>query len=226
MLPYFVLLLCCHLVGDYYLQGRALVQHKQAKASGVVVHSLLYGIAYLPVVVGLKGGWEEKGLFLLTLFVSHLVVDMVSRKHPSFAAFLVDQAIHLSVLAAMVILFPLAVELSSSLIGIGFALLFIFKPSSVVVSKMLASCTATKGEMEQEALHAGRKIGYLERLIILLLGLFGAISTCALVIAAKTLVRYSEFSSDNNFREVFLVGTLMSITLALIGYGVARILMG
>jgi len=56
--------------------------------------------------------------------------------------------------------------------------------------------------------------------------LFGSVSACTLVIAAKTLVRYSEFSNDNNFREVFLVGTLMSITLALIGYGGARLLMG
>lgn len=223
---YYGALLCCHLIGDYYLQGDKLVKHKQSKASGVLVHSLLYVLAFLPLLAVVKGTLEVKGLFLVILLVSHFLVDIFSRKHSTLTSFLLDQGVHLAVLFAMATAFPLYADLPGPLVGIGFSLLLIFKPSSVVVSKVLSSCASTSLEGEQDSLHAGRKIGYLERLIILLLCLFGSISTCGLVIAAKTLVRYSEFSSESNFREVFLVGTLMSITLALLGYGGVRLLMG
>ncbi len=226
MFQYYGFLLCCHLVGDFYLQVDSLARHKQKKVSGVLIHSLLYVLPFVPVIFLLRVSLGESSLLVLALGLSHFLVDSVSRKYYSFKSFLIDQSIHLAVLWGMAMLFPLYVQLPAPLVGIGFALLLIFKPSSVIVSRVLFSLAVTSSEDKLDTVHAGYKIGYLERLIILLLCLFGSISTCALVIAAKTLVRYAEFSNDSAFREVFLVGTLMSITLALIGYGVARLLMG
>ena len=226
MLRYYVFLLCCHLVGDFYLQGDSLARRKQEKISGVLIHSLLYILPFVPLVVLLRVPLLQAGLLVLALGLSHFLVDNVSRKYFSFKSFLIDQSIHMAVLWGMAMVFPLHVQLPASVVGIGFALLLIFKPSSVIVTRVLASLAATAPDYKQESVHAGYKIGYLERLIILLLCLFGSVSTCALVIAAKTLVRYAEFSNDNAFREIFLVGTLMSISLALIGYGGARLLMG
>ena len=226
MFQYYGLLLCCHLVGDFYLQVDSLAKRKQEQVKGVLIHSFLYVIPFVPVMYILQISLGEVGLLLLALGISHFFVDSISRKFSSFKSFLIDQSIHLAVLWGMAMLFPLHIQLPAPLVGIGFALLLIFKPSSVIVSRVLASLAVTSSEDKLDTVHAGYKIGYLERLIILLLCLFGAISTCALVIAAKTLVRYSEFSNDSAFREVFLVGTLMSIALALIGYGVARLLMG
>lgn len=226
MFQYYGLLFCCHLVGDYYLQVDALAKRKQEQVRGVLLHSLLYVLPFVPVLVLLRVSLAEALLLVLALGISHFIVDSVSRNYCSFKSFLIDQCIHLAVLWGMAMIFPLYVHLPAPVVGIGFALLLIFKPSSVIVSRVLASLAVTSSEDKQDTMHAGYKIGYLERLIILLLCLFGAISTCALVIAAKTLVRYSEFSNDSAFREVFLVGTLMSIALALIGYGVARLMMG
>lgn len=224
MYEYYVLLLCCHLVGDFYLQAEALAKQKQKHVPGVLIHSLLYVIPFVPVAVFLHLSLAQAGLLVLVIGLSHFLVDMVSRRCSTFTSFLVDQGIHIGVLLGVTMLFPLHIELPAALVGIGFALLLIFKPSSVIVSRVLASLAKTTPEDKVETVHAGQKIGYLERLIILLLCLFGSISTCALVIAAKTLVRYAEFSNDNTFREVFLVGTLMSIVLALIGYGVVRLI--
>lgn len=226
MYTYYVVLFCCHLVGDFYLQADALARHKEKKVTAVLIHSLLYVIPFLPLLAFLDVSFVEAGLLVLAIGITHFVVDSITRKYCTFTSFLIDQGLHLAVLLGMAFLFPLQIQLSGAVVGIVFALLLIFKPSSVIVSRVLASLASSTTEVKQDAVHAGYKIGYLERLIILLLCLFGAISTCALVIAAKTLVRYSEFSNDNAFREVFLVGTLMSITLALIGYGVVRLMMG
>jgi hypothetical protein len=226
MYAYYGVLLCCHLVGDFYLQGDKLAKNKQMKVGGVIIHSFVYVLPFLPLIAMLDRMIGEAVLLASVLFVSHFLIDIFSRRYQTFSAFLTDQVMHLVVLLVVARLYPLQIQLPAFWIGIAFSMFFIFKPSSIAVSKLLASCAVTSEADEENALHAGRKIGYLERLIILLLCLFGSVSACTLVIAAKTLVRYSEFSNDNNFREVFLVGTLMSITLALIGYGGARLLMG
>jgi len=226
MFQYYGLLLCCHLIGDFYLQVDSLAKRKGEQVRGVLIHSLLYVIPFVPLLALLNISPAEAALLFLALGISHFLVDSVSRKYYAFKSFLIDQGIHLAVLLGMAMLFPLPVQLPAPMVGIGFALLLIFKPSSVIVTRVLSSLAVASSEVKQDTMHAGYKIGYLERLIILLLCLFGAISTCALVIAAKTLVRYSEFSNDSAFREIFLVGTLMSIALALIGYGVARLIIG
>jgi len=214
------------LIGDFYLQADRLARNKQIHAQAVFIHSLLYVIPFIILLTLLSLSLDKMGIAVLVLGISHFLVDIVSRKLGSFTAFLVDQSIHVGILVGLAILLPLDVDLPASVIGVGFAVLLIFKPSSVIVSKILSSLASEEAKEGQGTIHAGYKIGYLERLIILLLCLFGAIASCTLVIAAKTLVRYAEFSNNNAFREVFLVGTLMSITLALIGYGVARFMIG
>ncbi len=226
MYEYYGLLLCCHLLGDFYLQADSIAQHKQKQVMGVLIHSQLYVIPFIPLVYFINLSLGTSIGLVIALGISHFLVDIISRRFFSFTALMIDQAIHAGILLVIAIPFPLHIELPASYVGIGFALLLIFKPSSVIVSRVLSSLASIPSAYKQEDVHAGYKIGYLERLIILLLCLFGAISTCALVIAAKTLVRYAEFSHDSAFREVFLVGTLMSICLALIGYGGARLLMG
>lgn len=190
------------------------------------MHSSLYVVPFLPLVLIMSVPLWQVGLLVLAMGISYFLVDLTSRRDCSFTSLIIDQGIHVAFLMAMAMLFPLSVPIPASYVGIGFALLLIFKPSRVIFFRVFSSLALPAPSEKQETVHAGNKIGYLERLIILLLCLFGAISTCALVIAAKTLVRYAEFSNDSAFREVFLVGTLMSLCLALIGYGVARLLMG
>lgn len=189
----------------------ALAKRKQKQVRGVLIHSLLYVFPFVPCMVLLGVSPLQTGSLLFSLGFSHFLVDLVSRKYCTFTSFLVDQVIHLAVLLVMAILFPFHIQLPASVVGIGFALLLIFKPSSVIVSRVLSSLALPEPSEKQDTVHAGHKIGYLERLIILLVCLFGAISTCALVIAAKTLVRYAGFSDDSAFREVFLVGTLTAV---------------
>jgi hypothetical protein len=65
----------------------------------------------------------------------------------------------------------------------------------------------------------GRAIGALERAVALTLVLLGAYGALGLIVAAKSLARFKALE-DREFAEYFLVGTLSSLLVALLG-GVA-----
>ncbi|MFD2829495.1 DUF3307 domain-containing protein [Corticicoccus populi] len=61
----------------------------------------------------------------------------------------------------------------------------------------------------------GRYIGYLERLLVIILTVSGAYEAIAFIIAAKAIARFKQLN-DRNWAEYFLLGTLSSIFLAVI----------
>lgn len=63
---------------------------------------------------------------------------------------------------------------------------------------------------------AGRTIGILERAIILTLTLSGAYTSIAFVLIAKSIARYKELE-NKDFAEYYLVGTLLSALIAILG---------
>lgn len=73
---------------------------------------------------------------------------------------------------------------------------------------------ATASDAGEARLKAGRRIGTLERWLILLLIGSNNVSSMGLVIAAKSIVRYPQLS-DPEFAEYYLLGTLFSVVLAL-----------
>ncbi|WP_339185028.1 DUF3307 domain-containing protein [Oceanobacillus sp. FSL W7-1293] len=61
----------------------------------------------------------------------------------------------------------------------------------------------------------GKLIGYLERLLVVLLTAAGAYQSIAFIIAAKSIARFKQLD-DRNWAEYFLLGTLSSIFLGLV----------
>ncbi len=68
--------------------------------------------------------------------------------------------------------------------------------------------------------HRGRIIGNVERLIVLTLVCLGQFGAIGLVVAAKSLARFPLLSESRDFAEYYLIGTLMSMAVA-IGTGLA-----
>ena len=66
---------------------------------------------------------------------------------------------------------------------------------------------------------AGKYIGWLERSLVVTFIVGGYPDGIGLLLAAKALVRYPEIKNDEkyHFAEYFLIGTLTSVTLALLG---------
>jgi hypothetical protein len=67
----------------------------------------------------------------------------------------------------------------------------------------------------------GEAIGVIERLLIVGLVLTGAVASIGLVIAAKTLARFKQLD-DREFAEYYLLGTLASVTIAVLSGLVAQ----
>lgn len=57
---------------------------------------------------------------------------------------------------------------------------------------------------------AGRKIGSIERLIMLMLIAMNQYAAMGLVLTAKSIARYDKITKDERFAEYYLLGTLLS----------------
>jgi hypothetical protein len=74
-------------------------------------------------------------------------------------------------------------------------------------------------ELPSGAPAGGKAIGMLERALVYAAVLVGHPEAAALVVAVKSVARYPEFTHDRKFAEYFLVGTLLSLLVALgVGY--------
>ena len=62
---------------------------------------------------------------------------------------------------------------------------------------------------------AGRWIGVLERVLVSMLTMASSFPAIGLVLAAKSIARFSQLEEDKSFAERYLVGTLASIALAM-----------
>ncbi len=71
----------------------------------------------------------------------------------------------------------------------------------------------------------GEAIGILERLVVVTLVLTGSTAAIGFVIAAKTLARFRQLD-DRAFAEYYLLGTLASVTIALLSGLVAAAVLG
>ncbi len=68
-----------------------------------------------------------------------------------------------------------------------------------------------------EVVNAGLYIGWLERFLALTAVFLQSPGTVGLILAAKSIARYPELKSPGRFVEYFLIGTLLSISIAIVG---------
>lgn len=119
---------------------------------------------------------------------------------------------------------------ASSLLAWAVVLFAIHKPVNIAISMQLAlykpiNVAATEPyifyklgrseEQNKKDKKAGRLIGTLERVIILILISLNQYSVIGLVLTAKSIARYDKIAKDPSFSEYYLIGTLLS-TLAAI----------
>lgn len=71
---------------------------------------------------------------------------------------------------------------------------------------------------------AGTKIGIIERILILTLIYLDNISSISMVFTAKSIIRFSSVRDDQKYAEYYLIGTLSSISYALIIGAIIRYL--
>lgn len=90
---------------------------------------------------------------------------------------------------------------------------------SLLVRSVL-NATGFNKEEDSEHPKAGQYVGMIERVIVLTFVLCNSLSAVAFVLTAKSIVRYPKLREDKYdqaFAEYFLVGTLLSVLVALAG---------
>jgi hypothetical protein len=91
------------------------------------------------------------------------------------------------------------------------AIALMLKGANLMPSSPAPGDGPENGEIDEPA--RGRFIGYLERMIVFLLVLFGEVNAIGFVLVAKGIARFQQLD-DRAFAEYFLIGTLMSIAMA------------
>ncbi len=226
----FVSLLTAHFLADFILQTDEDVKRKK--------NILVFGKHILSVTMLsylLVGIWNCLTIPLVILF-SHGVIDLLKRaiKKDSLTIFLADQAAHYLVIIGLAIYmeskylqettnlfwFNMWESVYVKTLVIIIALILVTKFSSIIISYLIKPFQAKIFKSEnnnKDEIKTGRIIGYLERIIILVLFLAELPAVVGFLITAKSILRYSEIKSaqDKVMVEYVLIGTLLSFTIGI-----------
>jgi Protein of unknown function (DUF3307) len=247
LLRVFLAIYLAHLLTDFVFQTHALVeQKKRGKVAAYLLHGAIHYLLAVLIVGFLVPAsivsWRTH-VVVAGLTLTHLLIDLckiqLTKEHrinDGLVAFVSDQLLHFSTIALSAwLISPTTAyyELASLLerartfpnrilfvpviyvgvvFGGGFLIRFLTKSLAVDAQ---AKDRSEKGS-EEQLQNAGLYIGWLERFLVLTALLLQSPATVGLILTAKSIARYPEFESER-FAEYFLIGTLLSISLALLG---------
>lgn len=98
------------------------------------------------------------------------------------------------------------------------AFLFNGRPVSCLIQlifKQIRLTADSDNPQQQDEQRAGRWIGVFERMLVVILTLCGQFGAIAFVLAAKSIARFKQLD-DQTFAESYLIGTLASMTFAIV----------
>ncbi len=241
----FLFLLFLHILGDYYFQSDHLAKEKREHLSRVRKHGLIYAFVCVLAVIPV---WNrDMAMATILLAVSHFVIDYAKYNYlkelyakkmltsdKERVIYLVDQSLHIFCIGIIAYFFTVS---NGLLIGLPFVntifqtielpsgsvfswvliLLLIYKPANITI-KQLLSQYKPDDENGNRNKKTGGFIGFLERLVLLILLSTSQYSAMGLVLTAKSIARYDKISKDQEFAEYYLLGTLLSTVIVLIVY--------
>lgn len=217
-------LLVAHLITDFVFQTKKGIDNRNQykyKSKSLYFHIFLTGlVAYL-----LLGDFSN---FWIPLFIvlTHYLIDLwKSYQKNNIEFFLIDQLLHFTVL---IVCWLSVSELQWEDFVVALKAINNYKTWSVVLgyisviwpSAILIQYATQKwqGKIENNGLeNAGKWIGLIERILVLTFVLLGQYASIGLLIAAKSIFRYSASESkERKEAEYILIGTLLSFSLSII----------
>lgn len=221
----FTKLFLAHLIGDFLLQPSKWVLHKEeekAASKYLYFHVLLHFAVTLLLLWDLSF-WK----IALIILVSHYIIDLIKLYvNPLFKnkgiPFLIDQVLHIIVLYCCAYFenlgehtLALFQQLDWSLLTAAF---FVSFPTAIIMGKLLEQMSSQL-EMDHKSLpNAGKYIGIIERLFVLIFIILDHWEAIGLLITAKSVFRFNDLKESNSRKltEYILIGTLLSFGIAII----------
>jgi hypothetical protein len=239
----FLALLLAHLLGDFPFQPSRLLAQKARHwwAHGLhgsihfalLIFALLIFVPLLPVFTG-------RLLLAAVAYVAvHVVIDLSKQQlvrrglvQDSANVFLTDQTLHLAsmvVLAAFITridwpaiqsLMALRSSTKDAILSGGVVYTIVVFAGGYLIRHMtrglLGGVSSQLGESVEQLTNAGLYIGWLERLLIVTAVVLRSPTLIGLILTAKSIARFPEMK-ESKFAEYFLIGTLLSVIMALFG---------
>ena len=216
-------LVIAHLLTDFVLQPKSWIDNRNSKH---FASPMLYLHGLVTAVVALLFIGFQYWVVACVILVTHIIIDgWKSYQREAIGYFITDQILHfIIIIACWSFLFVSKNEMLSAyhtaILNNRFwilaaATIFLTTPAGILIGQL------TKGWREKisnpESLNnAGKWIGIIERLIVFIFVLLGQYAAISLLIAAKGIIRFNEKDRPEVKTEYLVIGTLMSIGIALI----------
>lgn len=233
-----------HIIGDFYLQTETVARRKEEKFSWVLFHSILYALLFaltgilistIKMMYIIVVAASHAAIDIAKYGIQKKILKTGDKEIGNEAEiFVVDQIVHILVILVVSIL-NRDVELECNLllnlnnyagmVGLSglsvmrwtMKVLLIHKPMNIFISSVLHKYKPKeKASRIKEDKNAGRLIGTLERILILIFVSIEQYSAVGLVLTAKSIARYDKISKNQEFAEYYLLGTLMSTICAIL----------
>jgi hypothetical protein len=237
----FLTLLLAHLLGDFPLQSSSMVRAKRQGIRAYVEHGAVHLLVLLLCVAAFIGLELLTSLWFwvaVCLYVAlHLGIDRAkqglvrrAKLADSASVFLLDQAVHVGTIVALAwfLIRPSWESLKSQfswspasgerVLEAGIVYVGVIFAGGYLIRYLTRNLTAgieRPGETAEQVENAGMYIGWLERFLVVTAILVQSPSMVGLILTGKSIARFPELKE--RFAEYFLIGTLLSIGLAVVG---------
>lgn len=227
---FLIKLLIAHFLGDFFMQPDSWVVEKEAKklkSLKLYLHVLMHGGLVLLLLADLNY-WPQA----VIIMVLHGVIDalkLLSQKSSNKRTwFFADQMLHLiSILAVWYVSFNpvLSFEIlrNDAFWIVALGILFLSFPTSIIIKTLIAKWTPnylpTQPAGSVASLQsAGKYIGMMERLLVLLFIYTNHWEAVGFLIAAKSIFRFGDLKEGNDLKltEYILIGTFLSFGIAIV----------
>lgn len=217
-------LVLAHLLTDFVFQPAGWVADRNEKhfASGkLYLHGLVTAVVALIFV-----GWVYWPAVCIIL-VTHILIDGWKSYRPKkISYFLIDQLLHLGVIAVCwgisfqdpTLFWELLHRWNGDLhnwIELA-AFVFVTSPAGILIGQLTSQWSKRIDDADNSLAHAGKWIGIAERIIVLILVLQNQYSAIGLLVTAKGIIRFNEKDRQEVKTEYLVIGTLVSIGMAIV----------
>jgi hypothetical protein len=218
-----VKLILAHLLTDFVLQPKGWVDHRSRHhfASGrLYLHGVVTGI-----VAWLLAGFQYWPAAIV-IAITHVLIDgWKSYQKQSMAYFVADQLAHLAVISLCWYYYFVpgeqmlgaiqSLKLNDRFWIYAAAIVFLTTPAGILIGQMTREWRERIANSESLN-NAGKWIGIVERMIVFVFVLLGQYAAISLLVAAKGIIRFNEKDRPEVKTEYLVIGTLLSIALALL----------
>jgi len=229
----FLKLLISHVLVDFFLQPKSWVEKKKEKKHRsfvLYIHALLAGVAAYVLVAEWAKWW-----IIPAVFIPHLLIDLWKLiMPPKTIYFVIDQLVHLVNLWIVALILGPPIQNLTSVFGlltetenmerfliIVAGLMIITLPAGIIIGMITQKYRDSLDPEDANVTlpEAGKMIGILERIFIFVAIIAGHFSAVGFLIAAKSILRYSDSKQVFNpvrMTEYIIIGTLTSFLFAVI----------